>query len=392
MADLQEAIQKRRVERQQQPSQERALETVQDPDVPLSERIQQRRQLRLKGIQTPTPQQQDILSRERGLAAQVGQETLGEPGFPLTAELFKVSPRTDIGLSTTFEEKRAKFKDKFPEGDFVQARDPAGGATILFRRSPEELFAEFDAPMLEKFELMGDIADLSGDIPSAMVELMVTRGGGLARQALSIFAGNITGEAAKEAVEELRGFQRETFGEVATRSLLESAFAAGAVVPSTVVTGPINAFRGASLMKMTPGARRAQLATEALGLPRLLPSQVAQSPLVRALGGQSAALVTTIGEYIRLQNEAAVGVISRLRQSGLERLLRGELKKLHDEASDQILDASKIIGTNLTEGGTAIQEGIAEYEQVLRRRPEDCGAPVFDWRAQGCGHRGQGAG
>jgi len=357
MTELQDAIQQRR--RQRQPSQEQAVETVGDPDVPLSQRIQQRRELRKRGVQTTSPQELDVLGRREALGAQVG-ERVGRPGFE------DLGARADIGLSTTFEEKRAKFMDKFPEGDFVRARDPNGGNTILFRKSPEENFAEFDAPMLERFEFMGDVTDISGDVPSALAELLVTRGGGLARQALSIFAGNITGEAAKETVEELRGFQKETFGEVATRSLLEASIAAGAVVPSTVVSGPINAFRGAPLMKVAPGAKIAQQATQELGLPRLLPSQIAQSPLVRALGGQSAALVTTIGEYIRQQNKAAIGTIMRLREPGLVRLLRGELKKLHDEASEQILAASKVVGTDLTEGGTAIQEGIAEYDQLAR--------------------------
>lgn len=357
MTDLQDRIRARRENRQ--PSQERALETVQDPEAPLSQRIQQRRQLRQQGIQTTAPQELEALERRQALGAQVGA-TLATPGFE------DLGARADIGLSTTFEEKRAKFLDKFPEGDFVQARDPRGGSTILFRKSPEEDFAEFDAPMLERFELIGDLTDISGEIPSALAEILVTRGGGLARQALSIFAGNITGEAAKEGIEELRGFQKETFGEVATRSLLEAGISAGAVVPSTVVTGPLNSFRGAPLIRIAPGARVGQQAAEILGVPRLLPSQVAQSPLVRALGGQSAALVSTIGEYVRQQNQAAVGVIMRLRQPGLVRLLKGELKKLHDEGSEQILDASRIIGTDLTEGGTAIQAGIAEYDDLAR--------------------------
>lgn len=356
MTDLQDAIAARKAEKF---SQERAFEAVQDPDLPLSQRIQQRRELRKQGVQTGSPQAFDAGRRREALGAQVGGE-IGEPGFT------DLGARADIGLSTTFEEKRGKFMDKFPEGDFIQARDPGGGTTVLFRKSQDEDFAEFDAGMLEKFEFMGDLTDISGEIPSALTELIVTRGGGLARQALSIFLGNVAGEAAKEGIEELRGFQKETFGEVAERSLIQAAVAAGAVVPSVVVTGPINAFRGASLMKVTPGAKLAQQSASELGLPRLLPSQIAQSPLVRRLGGQSGAIVTTIGEYIRQQNKAAVGVISRLREPGLVRLLKGELRKLHDEASEQILEASKVVGTSLSEGGTAIQEGIAEYDSLAR--------------------------
>lgn len=357
MSDLGEAIAARRARK---PSPEKAFEAVQDPDLPLSQRIQQRRELRQQGIQTGAPQQFDIGQRREALGAQVGQERTGAPGFE------DLGARADIGLSDTFEERRAKFMERFPEGDFVQASDPRGGNTVLFRKSQEEDFAEFDAPMLEKFELMGDLTDISGEVPSALVELLVTRGGGLARQALSIFTGNIIGEAAKEGIEELRGFQKEAFGEVAVRSLTQAAIAAGTVVPSTVISGPLNAFRGAPLMKVTPGAKIAQESAKALQLPPLLPSQIAQSPLIRSLGGQSAALVTTIGEYIRQQNRAAVGFVTRLRTPGLEKVLRGELRQLHNSASEQILDASKIAGTSLTEGGTAIQQGIAEYDDLAR--------------------------
>ena len=55
------------------------------------------------------------------MAAQTGQETLGEGRPPLGL-------RADIGLSDTFEEKRLKFIDRFPEGDFVQVDPEVLGA------------------------------------------------------------------------------------------------------------------------------------------------------------------------------------------------------------------------------------------------------------------------
>lgn len=362
MASLEESIAKRRLERQP-PSveeQEQRIQAVEDPSGSLANRIAQQRELRKKGVQTTSPEQSDLETRRKALAIQVGEENLGEPG------LTDFGPRADISLSSTFGEKRAKFMADFPDGDFVSVRDPTGGTTVLFRKNQDEQFAELDADALEKFEFIGDLADLTGDVPSLAVEALLTRGSRLVTQALQIFAGNLVGEGLKEVSEELRGFQQETFTQVAERSLIQATLAAGATVPSVVISGPLNAFRGAGVLKITPGAKQAQRAAAELGIPRLLPSQVAQNPLVRRIGGQSAATVSTIGEYIRQQNAAATRTIMGLREPQIADMIKGEVRKLHNEAADQILTAAKIVDTDLTKGGTAIQTGIAEYDDFAR--------------------------
>lgn len=350
---------------------ERLAPRIESADVPLMERLQQRQQLREQGVHTPSIQEMDASQRESFIATQVGQSTLGEPGFP------DLLGRADIGLSDTFPEKKTKFLDRYPDGDFVQVNEPPsergrmmpstrGGNTILFRRSQDEPFAEFDAGALDKFELLGDIADMSGDVPAIVMEALVTKGAGLAKQMLQIGAGNVGGDVLKEILEEARGYQQETFSEEISRigGRALTSMAGGAA--TTAVTGPINAFRGAAAIKTLKGSEKAQLAARELGIPPLLPSQIAASPIIQRIGRQSQATVSTMNDYVRNQQKATVQAISHLRDREALHFMAGDFQMLHDQAVEQIVKGAQATKTSLTDGGTAIQQGLVEYENLSR--------------------------
>ena len=366
MTDLAKRIEERRA---LMGSQARSIEVLEDPAVSLDQRIQERRKLREQGINAPDPQAVDQTQRQRFLSEQVG-EPLAEPG------LDDPSLRADLGLSDLFEEKRQKFLSKFPEGDFVLVREPerppggalgTGGATVLFRKNQNDQYAELDAELFDKFELLNDIADLSGEVPAAVAEAAITRGGGLIKQVLKLTTGTVIGEGAKESVEALRGFQQETTQQLASKIALKGAISAGGGAATTLATGPINAIRGASAIKIAKSAPAAQRAAAELGIPPLMPQQIARSPLIRKIGGQSAATVSTIGEYIEAQNMAAANALIRLRNPELTQVLKGELSKLHESATKQTLAAADaVFPLSLTTGGTAMQAGIAEYNSLAR--------------------------
>lgn len=344
-------------------TQERRIDVLEDPDVPVPERIQQRRMLLEQGVNVPSPKQIDIQQRRQKMAAQVGETVLGPAGFE------DFGKRFDIGLSDIFIEKRAKFMEAFPEGDFIEVNDPAafgreGGKTILFRRNQNEPFAEFDAIAQEKFELVNDLADLSSELPAAVLELLVTRGGGLLRQMLQIGGATVVGEGMKEAVEEMRGFQKEEILPIVERSLLKGVVSMAGGAATTLVSGPINAFRGSANLSLIPGSRAAQQAARDLGIPALMPHQIALNPLVQKIGGQAQQTVSSVRQYIIQQQGAMVRTLTGLRDQDAARYLRGDLQNLHDDAIKQILTALKVTRTSLKEGGSALQRGIAEYDDL----------------------------
>lgn len=379
-------------------AQAESIQKIEGGEVSLSQRIRERQQLREQGISTPSVLEVDEIQRQQFLSSQVGGGQLGEPGFEDTAT------RIDIGFSDIFAEKKAKFLDSFPEGDFVQVQEPPtgggrfatgrGGATILFRRNQGEPFAEFDAGALDRFELLGDLADISGDVPAMAGEVgmaILTQGSSLPLQIGAIAAGTVAGDVVKETMQEARdfltgkNFQLETLGEAATRIGARAGISAVGTALSPLITGPLNIYRGAALMKVLPGAPKAQQAAKALQVPALLPNQIARNPLVQRIGQQSQATVSTLSNYVREQEKATVQAITRLRDEDALKFALGNFKVMHDAASKQILAGAKAAKTSLTEGGTAIQYGLAEYNNFSRAavnegyaRARQVATPDFD--------------
>lgn len=291
-------------------------------------------------------------------------ETLGPAGMGGTWADFWT--RADLGLSDTFPEKKFKFMHKFPEGDFIQV--PKYGAkdsyNILFRRNQNEQFAKLDAPLMDGLELFGDLADISGDIPAMALETIAIRGGRLATQMLRVALGTVAGDTAKEIIEEARGFQKQTFRERAMETTERAIFSAAGTAAMMAITGPINAIRGAPTIPLKPGAKEAMGAAEDLGMEPLLPTQLVRSPIIRKLTNQAAQLSGKIAEYIERQHVDAIDAMTRLRGVAQEKYLRGDLEALNADARRQILAAASMKGVSLTQGGTAIQQGIGEWDHL----------------------------
>lgn len=332
------------------------------PPQSLDQRVNEATAEREAGTHAQDPIRTDYLAREQNLGGQVGQRELGPPG------LDDAKVRADLSLSERFDEKQAKFKSYFPEGDYLQVVDPTGKQPVtLFRRTPHEQYSKVDADALEKFEFTNDLADLSGDAIPAVLEVMLTRGGKLWKQAIGAFTGGAGGEVIKNAIDEFRGYQRETVAEIATRAAEQGAMSAAGAISTVALSGPINALRGRPLISVVPGAERAQIAAEHLGIPRLTAGQIASSPLWRRVSGQSQAIVKNVGDYMREQSASATRALTGMRDQDVSRVLSGDLAKVHDEARTQIIKGSMLASaTDLSMGGNAIQKGLLEYDDLSR--------------------------
>lgn len=347
-------------------------EIATDPTRSFADRLAARRQGMEAGSIERDPLLLDTEERRAFLARQVGQETLGPPG------LDDMSLRADLGLSDTFEEQQLKFLDRFPEGDFVfvpgvpETVSRVGrGSTILFRRTPTEPYAELDARVLENVEVLGDIADLSGEAPGVLLETgaaLATRGASLVRQLTAMFAANMAGELMKEGVEELRGFQLESPGAVIGRAGTEAGIATlSGGAADVILGGPLRFARGSAFLRLRPGAEQAQAAADALGVDRLLPTQVANSPIIRKIGNQLAGTTQAVNDWVTRQHNQAVSALTRLRRPDLARMLSDDPQNLidmHDQAVDQIVAAARRGEPTLSVSGTALGQGIVEYDEL----------------------------
>ena len=200
-----------------------------------------------------------ILERQRVLAEQAGISTdpqqnerlirkkpflelkLLEAGIPAASFSDKgftdLSQRFDLGFSDTLEEKKGAFMRKNPDGDFIIVDNPPipdrlkgsgfaegtlgnagrGGQTVLVRKSQDDPFVELDPNDGGFVEMIGDIADLSGELPAIAFEVFITRGAGLIKNIIQGVSGQVIGDLAKEGAQELRGLSEETMGDI-TRS------------------------------------------------------------------------------------------------------------------------------------------------------------------------------
>jgi hypothetical protein len=382
-------------------AQEKAVSDVKgETGVSFAERVRQREALAQSGVHVASPSDVDTSAREKSLLS--GLEAQGRVPGTILAEpgMRDFGLRFDLGWSDTFEEKRAKFMDSYPDGDFVQVKEPptvpgretsgTGGSTILFRKHPTEPYAELDARAVDDFELVGDFADIAGDLPAMVVQAIITRGASIGRQIMQLMGGQIGGDVVKEVVEDLRGYQKENFGELTSRIGGRAATAAVGGAATLPITGPLNFLRGGGLFKTVEGTFEAQKAAKELGIPKLIANQIAASPLIKRMAGQSAAVVRTVGEYLKNQQKAAVNAFSKLTdEDALRVAAMDDVEKIHDGAVKQILgivtNKSVYQHRTLTEGGEAIQAGLVEYEDlsatIVNRMYEDArriDTPQFD--------------
>jgi hypothetical protein len=375
------------------------------PGVSFSQRLAEKAKLRESGVHASSYDQASPDLRNQGIVNELNKEGFGVSKLGESGSLGFLD-RADLALSDSFEEKKVKFLDKYPGGDFIQVPAIQLGAkdintppsnTIMFRRNKYESFAELDADVLEKFEIVGDLADLSGDIPAIVLEAIMTRGASLAKQALGAAFGSVSGDTIKEVVESLRGYQKETLGQDASRIAARGAIAAGGAAATGLITGPVNVAKGRGAIKLKPGAQEAQRAAADLDIPDLLWSQVASHPLVRRIQAQSEATTGRISEYLRTQQQRAVAALSTMKdEEALEFVAGGteSLLNMHRDAAKRLTmklsgndvgDIVKTPGVSMTRGGRSLQDEVNEYtnrSSLLVDRAyaiaREKGSPQFD--------------
>ena len=306
---------------------------------------------------------------EEALAGYVGQETLGEPG------LEDAVTRGRISAADTINEKFNEFRLAYPDGDlvFVPGKKSDMGilegvpsnkahGEILFRKDKSEQYAKLDADFLSKpgNEILSDLVEFFyDDIGVISGEIMA--GSNKVKNFIKPFAkfigGKIPyvgpfiestllgydlwplikrvglygaiGEFTQEGIQEARGVNEQTFGEIADSAGFKSLIGmVGTAALEPIVRRFMNVMKGRGLLKRSDQAGEALEATDAINkilkdlqildskgeliqIPALPANLLVDNPLVQKMGKQVAATGGLLsGQYIRINEALSVALQS----------------------------------------------------------------------------------
>ncbi len=172
--------------------------------------------------------------------------------------------RADISLADSFPEKQRKFKKHFPEGGLFKIVLPGdNGVRLVFKenvKNPDEAIKTIEESGLAP----GDLADVAGDVPAALGSALATRGTSALGAAVKGALGATAGESTKQAVEQLRGEQMQSF----TESALQSARVGGEALLGGALAAPAEKFfrglAGEGIIRTTPESRALTVAERTL--------------------------------------------------------------------------------------------------------------------------------
>lgn len=333
------------------------------------------------------------------LKAQLEAQNIKSPRIDFEKEFTNYLDRIDFSLSDTKSEMKLKFMSKFPDGDFVFVQAPPkvtpekiktrtgilgnkitskipeklepAKEIILFRRHPNEPFARFDSEDFGLSQIILDTADFAGEIPAIGIELVVSRGAGLIRQALSAFGATVVGEAVKQSIDELRGLQEQTLKELMVPvGGKSSAAAAGTIVIGGPLGAVSNIFRGAGLADVsTPGQKALQTAKKIKDFPGFTVSQLSKSPMLQLIGAQSARVSKSIPNFVERQEISLVNALNRLSDKFQIKFLKSaekDLQAMFDDAVDQYTGILQVSDLPLTGGGNGLQVATVEAEDLTQ--------------------------
>lgn len=278
--------------------------------------------------------------------------------------------RADLSMSTSYPEKIAKIRARYPQGEVRQA-----GEHLLFKedaRNPSEPFKTVEDIGVTS---LGDVADSTRDIAQAAADVALFAlfpGLAMARpvaQAGIGFLSGAGGHAAMEGVEELRGTQMDAAGTVAKEAtgqgMMSGAFNYGLSKLGLVH----DAARGAGMLNMSEDERvmMKRLDSSSLGEHMSIAPLRADSPIARRFTMQSKSLDKTTQDRLLKGQQAGTDYLTAM--SGAQTPhqiggpLRQELKKLVDAEEARIMQSVPPLNdkkVTLESGGKLAQSALSE--------------------------------
>lgn len=288
----------------------------------------------------------------------------------IKVEGFGVDPQEEVqgGLrfklqlfGDTPEERRATFKEAFPEGDLFELSGGDGAPQgPIYRTKPGEKFKRLDEDMARTWhriitgespgrgfrEMGADVAEfLAPDVPELVAETamaILTKGRSLLQRMGFVTVAGGAAETAQQLSQTVAGSQKDSIGEQVNRALGATAWAAVGQGGGEGVTALLNYRRKIGLLRLQKPGLKAAAAGKRLKV-ELMPHQVSDVPFITRLANQARAVLPRVARFQAAQ------------AARVQRALKGFID--HSARSRFIKEAGK----SYYEGQRAVKEMVLSW-------------------------------
>ena len=299
------------------------------------------------------------MKAKRAAEKRLGQLQTGTEGDFDSSQLFGLKDfgtQFDMARTPTFGGKRQKFLEKFPEGEILPV--PVNGSeTLVAKRTQDQPYREFSA-----------LPKVAGALVSEpfIGSLLGAFTGGPIGGVLATIAGTTAGEVAQRRLERARGYEDP--------NVPLSADIGQGLAPGAVAGGLDFLTRGVSKIAGVPAPGRvteemqeAQIAGQRLGLPGLTTGQVSDSPFIRRMYLQVAAVANRVGQTISKQGEETLKRFRTLSASDVDALNEEALLKIATAQGRQLGSLNKGLAVGRPQSGEIVQEGLQIWKNSTER-------------------------
>ena len=278
--------------------------------------------------------------------------------------------RFDAARSDKFSEVVRKFQKKFPNGSMFPMELDNGELGVFYRKENGEPWREFKPPDTSPIPSVGDLGTIAGATVSEPTAAGVAGfamagpvGGGI---------GTALGVGAQSQIEDLRGFEDSTTGEVIKQAVTEGslalAFDAGIGIASRVAQLGVPRGKGSALFKKDASFEEAVAGAQRQELDPLAIGQVGKT-LTRRAFRQTGGTNDTVKDLARDQ---VFTLRTRLQQNITEAAIEGfgdvELARLTylqaKEVENNVLDPFAKVTS--TEAGAAQETARRNFKRLGR--------------------------
>ena len=290
--------------------------------------------------------------------------TLSDPGLAF-----------NMARSRTTEDLMNRFKTKYPEGDIVQTRDPNDEPSILYRRSTDQPWQEFNNSSLPS--IAGKVA--TPQAAASVAAAVATGGSSIPIQAAAQFGGVALSSLIDYGIENAQGTTQtlgEATGQAATEGALTGAVTAAPAVPGAVMKG-VQTYKDIRLNDIAARVFRRnvdygapyQEASDTLGgIAAPMIGQTSGSKAVRGKFRQTMGTTDIGKEAVEKQKRELQGWLEA-KQNANEPLSDEQLARLQELQKDAATEklANPPQGATASDAGVATQQGIQNYEQTSKQ-------------------------
>lgn len=280
--------------------------------------------------------------------------------------------RWSLARGDTLEEKRARLRQKYPEGELdVLPESIVMGFdedTLVFRESPQAQWKLVEPQGFDIFDIPEAIAPSAESIIGETVMAVGSGGMSVPMTVGRQIVGAIIGEALEQGGQFLEGSQRQSLAEIGMEVGQEGLWSGVGGFAMSPLVAAKNVATGAGALKVGDEGLETIAAAKEID-PDLVkgftPALVTDNPAIRLSEAQSAALLPGLPrryrELIDIFDSAVRGSAPGNAATAMQ-----NIAVAMDDLGKYFLRRISTKGTPMSKGGAALREGVEQYSQASR--------------------------